>query len=485
MEEGMRQARFESRLTDNITMLRAEMGDSADFIVREIALADSRRAACFYLDGLVDATALRDNIIAAMLQPARVEPATLEALRSGWIEAGDVSVAGSVGEALAGIMSGSVLILLDEENAGLIVPIPGWEERSVAESETQPVIRGPHEAFVETIRTNTAMVRRRVKDARLRLVSVQAGTMTRTRVGVMYMQGIAEETVIDQVIGQLRGIRQDKVLESEYLERSLLGIKHWSVFPRVYNTDRPDTISAGIMEGRVAVFVDGTPFVLLLPSLFVDFIQSAEDYYQQSLYASLIRLLRYLGLFICMLAPSVYIALTTFHQDMIPTVLLLSLAAQREGVPFPAFVEALFMEVTFEILREAGLRMPRTIGPAVSIVGTIVIGQAAVEAGIVSAVMVIVVAITAISSFVIPSYSMAIAARMLRFGFMAMAALFGSFGLTIGIILLVVHLAMLNSFGVPYLRPFAPFGLKRQRDAILRFPYRNAGKSGEQGEGAT
>lgn len=485
MERVQRQARFETRLTDNIALLRAKMGDSGDFIVREIALPDCRRAAIFYLDGMVDAKALRDNVIAAMLQPPRAAPMTLEDLRSGMIEVGGVSTVQAVEPALNDIMSGAALILLDEASAGLIVSIPGWEERAVAESKTQPVIRGPQEAFVETIRTNTAMVRRRLKDTRLRLVCVQAGLKTKTDIAVMYMQGIAEDAVVNQVIGNLHGIRQDKVLESEYLEELLIGNKRKTVFPLIYNTDRPDTIAAGVMEGRVAVFVDGTPFVLLLPSLFIDFIQSAEDNYQPSLYSNLIRLLRYVALVICMLAPSVYIALTTFHQDMIPTVLLLSLAAQREGVPFPAFVEALMMEVTFEILREAGLRMPRTIGPAVSIVGTIVIGQAAVEASVVSAVMVIVVAITAISSFVIPSYSMAIAVRMLRFGFMALAALFGSFGLTVGVILLVIHLAKLDSFGVSYLRPFAPFQSKRQGDAILRFPYRNAGGSGPQGDGAT
>ncbi|WP_255305619.1 spore germination protein [Paenibacillus sp. Mc5Re-14] len=248
--------------------------------------------------------------------------------------------------------------------------------------------------------------------------------------------------------------------------------KQLTIFPLFYNSDRPDSIAAGIMEGKIAIFVDGSPFAILAPAVFADFLQSAEDYYQSFVYSSIIRILRYICLAICMLAPAIYVALTTFHQDMIPTVLLLSLSAQREGVPFPAFVEAMIMEVVFEILREAGLRMPRTVGQAVSIVGSIVIGQAAVEANIVSAVMVIVVAITAISSFVIPSYTFAIPIRILRFAFIGIAAMFGVYGLTVGILMLFVHLNGLHSFGVPYLSPFANYKSSEQRDAILRFPYR-------------
>ncbi|RKN70047.1 hypothetical protein D7M11_30960 [Paenibacillus ginsengarvi] len=220
---------------------------------------------------------------------------------------------------------------------------------------------------------------------------------TRTDVALVYMTGIADELLVRQTLDQLAAIKIDRVLEGEYVEELLNAKRQLTIFPTLYNTDRPDSVAAGVMDGKIAVFIDGTPFVLLLPALFADFIQSAEDYYQASFYSSLIRILRYGSLFICMMAPAIYIALTTYHQDMFPTVLLLSLSAQREGVPFPAFIEALIMEITFEILREAGIRMPRAIGQAVSIVGTLVIGQAAVEAGIVSAVMVIVVAITAIS----------------------------------------------------------------------------------------
>nr|WP_281280436.1 spore germination protein [Paenibacillus koleovorans] len=216
--------------------------------------------------------------------------------------------------------------------------------------------------------------------------------------------------------------------------------------------------------------VDGTPFVLLVPALFVQFMQSAEDYYQRAEFASLIRILRYVCLFISLLAPALYIAITTFHQELLPSSLLFSLAAQREGIPFPAFIEAVIMEITFEILREAGVRLPKTVGQAVSIVGALVIGQAAVDAGLVSPAMVIVVAITAISNFVIPSFSMGISIRILRFILMIFAATFGLFGVTVGLLAIVQHMVSLRSFGVPYMSPVAPFVVEDQKDTIFRFP---------------
>lgn len=226
----------------------------------------------------------------------------------------------------------------------------------------------------------------------------------------------------------------------------------------------------GLLEGKVAIIVDGTPFVLLVPTFIVDFFQSSEDYYQRADIGSLLRLLRYLGFFLALLTPSIYIALTTFHQEMIPNQLLISLAAQREGVPFPAFVEALIMEITFDILREAGTRMPRAVGSAISIVGALVLGQAAVEAGIVSSAMVIVVSLTAISSFVFPSPDLSSSIRLLRFPFMTLAAMFGLLGIIIGAIIMVMHLASLRSFGIPYLSPMGPLILQDQKDAFIRLP---------------
>lgn len=465
--------RISDQLQHNIDLILSLMGNSSDFIVRELVISGGKHVGLFYLDGMVDMKTLQDNVIASLHDRAANEDTTVQQLNESILDAGEVTTVLTLEEAIEQILSGGLLIIMEGMTEGSIVSLPGWEERSISESKSQSTIKGPQDSFTETLRTNTTLVRRRVKDSRVRITTVKVGDKSKTNVSIMYIQGIANEQMVRQTADRLTSIKLDRVLDGQYLEECLLEQKTKTIFPMLFNSDRPDTVAAGIMEGRIAIFVDGTPFVLIAPSLFVDFFQSAEDYYQSYAYSSAIRILRYMSLFICMLAPSIYIALTTYHQDMLPTVLLLSLAAQREGVPFPAFVEALIMEIIFEILREAGIRMPRAIGQTVSIVGSIVIGQAAVEAGIVSAVMVIVVAITAISSFVIPSYAMSIAIRLLRFVFMGLAAAFGTYGVTIGFIILVVHLNSLHSFGVPYMSPIAPYNASKQSDALLRFPYRS------------
>lgn len=464
---------FRSALKDNVNTISKILGSSSDLIVRELSISDHSKVALLYLDGMIDLKTAQDSVIGPLLNQSQKEEITLDYLANRVIETGEVSTANSFSEAIEQIVFGSLILLMEGEQGALIISIAEWEDRTVMESKAQPAVRGPQNSFTEKLRTNTTLVRRKVKDTRVRLDSLFVGNFTKTEIALMYMDGVVDNKIVKELHQNLKSINKDQILEGEYIEEIILSNKQFTIFPRFYNTDRPDTVAAGILEGRIAIFIEGTPFALLAPSLFVDFLQSAEDYYQSYLYSSLIRVLRYFSLCICLFAPAIYIALTTFHQDMIPTHLLISIAGQREGTPFPAFIEALIMEVTFEILREAGIRMPRTIGQAVSIVGTIVIGQAAVEAGIVSAAMVIVVAITAISSFVIPAYNLAIPIRIVRFIFMLLATTFGSYGITIGWVLLLIHLCHLNSFGVPYMGPIAPYRKRAARDAILRFPFRS------------
>lgn len=237
----------------------------------------------------------------------------------------------------------------------------------------------------------------------------------------------------------------------------------------MYNSERPDAVAAGLLEGRIANLVDGTPIVLLVPALFAQFFHATEDYYNRWDFG-FIRIIRLITLIVSLTAPSLYIAITTFHQEMLPTTLLISFANQREGVPFPAFIEALILELTFEILREAGTRMPRVMGSAISIVGALVICQAAVQAGLVTAAMVIVLSLTAISNFVFPSVAMSMPIRILRFVLMTSAAAYGIYGIIICIVAISLHLCSLRSFGVPYMSPLAPFNLAAQTDTLFRFP---------------
>ncbi|WP_284037877.1 spore germination protein [Neobacillus sp. 114] len=471
---------LEPLLTDNIEKIKELLGNSDDIITREIRIGkDGRIKACVvFTDGLIDSHAAQNFIMESLMYNLRMTDVEVETftglnllsyLKEMVLTVGDIQDIDDFTNLLDSLLSGKVILLFDGYSKGFSIDMKGWNQRSVEEPTTETTIRGPREGFTENIRVNTALIRRKIKDHNLWIESRKIGKVSKTIVSIMYIKGIVNDKVVEEVRTRLNRIKIDSVLETGYIEE-LIQDGVWTPFPTMYHSERPDAIAADLLEGRVAILVDGTPFVMTVPIVFAQFLQSPEDYYNRADITTLLRFLRYIGFFIALLAPSLYIAITTFHQEMLPTQLLITLAAQREGVPFPAFIEALAMEVSFEILREAGLRMPKAIGQAVSIVGTLVIGTAAVEAGFVSAAMVIVVAITAIASFIVSNYELAIAIRMLRFPFMAIAASFGLFGIIVGLIAMVLHMCSLRSFGVPYMAPFGPFIMDDQKDAIFRFP---------------
>ncbi len=470
-------------LKDNINHVKEILGQSSDIVTKEFFIGESSniKLGLFYTDGLINTSFIQDNILKTLMVDIREaninttissKKKVFEVLKSCSLSAGDMKEVINFQSFFTYLLSGYALILIDGHTEGFAIDAKGWEQRGIMEPSSQTVVRGPKDSFSETLRTNTSLIRRRIKNPNLWIESKQIGRETKTDVAIAYIKGIANDKIVEEVRRRLDKIDIDGILESGYIEEFIQD-ETYTPFPTVYNTERPDVISAGLLEGRIAILVDGTPFALLVPALFVQFFQSAEDYYQRFDIATLVRIIRYFSFFIALLTPSLYIAITTFHQEMIPTTLLVSIAAQREGVPFPALVEALLMEITFEILREAGVRMPRAVGPAISIVGALVLGEAAVNAGIVSPVMVIVVAITAISSFVSPVYNIGITVRMLRFLFMILASTFGLFGIALGIIAMILHMCSLRSFGVPYMTPMAPFIWSNQRDVILRSPIWN------------
>lgn len=467
-------------LQENIQKIKDSLGKSSDIIFREISLGKdgSIKAGIIYTDGLTDTPSLQNFILETLMIDTKVfeiqkkvtpERNLITVLKDYAMTVGEIKEITNFDLLLNDLLSGDTIILIDGYDQGLSVSNKHWIERGVTEPTSQTVVRGPREGFSENLRVNTALVRRKVKDPNLWLESKIIGERTKTNIAMMYINGLVNEKIVKEVRSRLDSIDIDGILESGNIEE-LIQDAPYSPFPTVFNSERPDIIAAGLLEGRVAILVDGTPFVLMVPALFVQFFQSSEDYYQRADIASLIRLLRFFSFGIALLAPALFIAITTYHHSMLPPALLISLAAQREGVPFPTFVEAMIMEITFEILREAGVRMPRSIGSAMSIVGAFVIGTAAVEAGIISAAMVIVVSITAISSFVSPTYDIAIAVRILRFAFMGIAASFGLFGITVGLIALILHLCSLRSFGVPYMSPLAPFNISDQKDTFVRLP---------------
>jgi len=449
------------------------LGESPDIKHRTLVVDKGLELLLVYTEGLSNPKHLLETLVNAELTDGLNELAPyqwLEWLKTTVIAEGPVADIGSLGGAGRFILCGYAVIFIAGSEMALAVGTKELKQRAIEEPISQSVVRGPREGFTESLRENTALVRRRIRDTRLRLEQMTIGEMTGTDVGLMYMKEITRPELVDDLRRQLQQIDIESVLESNYIEEMLLADKPYTIFPTIFNTERPDVVAAAVLEGRIAIFVEGTPFVLLVPALFVHFFQSGEDYYQRFDFSTLIRLLRYMSLLLTLLMPSLYIAVTTFHQEMLPTTLLLSLMSQREGVPFPAFIESLIMEITFEILREAGVRMPKSIGQSVSIVGTLVIGQAAVEAGLVSAAMVIVVSVTAISNFVLPAFNIGISTRMLRFVFMGLGAVFGLYGIFLGIIMLVLHLTSIESFGVPYMSTMASFKPADQKDSLFRLP---------------
>jgi spore germination protein KA len=467
-------------IKENVKIIRELFGDADDLTVRKVTIGESKNqiASVITIDGLTNGTFVQDFILKELMLGIRQsnldgktakKESFLETIQKHSLPISGVEELMDFKLICEKLMGGATVVLFDGFQTALGLDTKGWADRGITEPIAESVVRGARDCFNETMRTNTMLVRRRIKDINLRVVKREVGRITKTDVNIMYIEGIANEVILSDLLSRIDLIDVDGILESSNIEELILDEPH-SMFPTMYATERPDKVAGNLLEGRIAVIVDGTPFALILPAVFIQFFQAVEDYYHRSVFSTFIRLLRFLCFFLVLYTPAVYLAITTFHQEMLPTALLISISGQRESVPFPAVVEVLFMEFTFEILREAGLRMPRTIGSAISIVGALVLGEAAVSAGVVSSIMVIIVSITAISSLIFPDYNFSNPLRILRFIFIILAATLGLFGIMIGTMFLLLHLCGLRSFGVPYMYPLAPLNLKGLKDAFIRAP---------------
>jgi Bacillus/Clostridium GerA spore germination protein. len=464
-------------LTSNIETIKKIMGFASDITVREFTITPGTeiKAAVILLKGLAERALINEQVIGALMLNDRLNSVKnhlefFQMVKEYGIPNIYVSEEFDVNNIVNELISGNTILLFDKIDKVLIVGSTGWKDRAVSEPTTENVVRGPKDGFTENIENNTALIRRRIKSPNLRMESFKIGTETKTMVLIVYLEGIAREEIINEVRNRLGRIEIDGILESGYIEE-LIEDTPLSPFPQIEHSERPDKVSGAILEGRVAILVDTTPYVLIVPTIFFQFIQSADDYYERFPIGSLTRFIRIIAYFVSVILPALYIALTSFHQEMIPTTLALSIAASREGVPFPSIGEAFMMEATFEILREAGLRLPKQGGQAVSIVGGLVIGQAAVQAGIVSQAMVIVVALTGISSYAIPAFNAAASGRLLRFPLMLLASVLGLPGILAGLSIIIIHLNSLRSFGVSYMEPFISANKDGFKDIMIRTPW--------------
>ncbi|CAH1207392.1 Spore germination protein B1 [Paenibacillus auburnensis] len=457
-------------LQQNINQIRTIYAKSSDMVYRSFYIEGQTKAILIYIDGLSDSAGIEKNVITPLMHEITGEATAISQLAERKISAAQAIPFTTFEECVSYLANGLPVLIQDQEATGLAFGLNKWEKRSIEEPAAESGIRGPREGFTETLRINTSLIRRIVKSPLLKMETMKIGGYTQTNVVIAYIEGLAEENLVEEVTTRLKRIRIDGILESGYIEE-LIEDMPFSPFPQLMSTERPDVACANLLEGRVAILVEGTPFVLIAPITLFSLLQSPEDYYQRFWVSTAMRWLRYLFTLISLLLPSLYVAILTFHQEMVPGALLISMAASREAVPFPAFVEALMMEVTFEALREAGVRLPKQIGSAVSIVGALVIGQAAVQAGLVSAPMVIVVAITGISSFMIPRYIAGIAIRLLRFPLIFLAGSLGLLGIMMGVIAIVIHLCSLRSFGVPYLSSASTSKMREMKDMLIRAPW--------------
>lgn len=461
-------------LNKNLQSISQILGKSNDVKIHEMRFGRDGEylGALVFIDGLVNSDAITEGILKPLLsfrtldeKPSGNPANAFEDIQRTVLCNADMDVKETLSELIADCLTGNTMLLMDGVAKGIMVSTKGWEKRGVSEPQTESVIRGPREGFTENLRTNTALIRRKIKSPQLRMDHVIVGRKTLTDVCIIYLDHVADPKVIDEIKRRLEGPQVDSVLDAGYIEQYMEDAP-FSLFATIGYTEKPDVAAAKVLEGRVAIVTDGSPFVLTAPMLFIESFQTSEDYYIRPFFAAFARLLRYFAFILTVYAPAIYIALTTYHQEFIPTTLLLTIAKAREGTPFPAFLEALIMVFSFEILREAGLRLPRPVGQAISIVGALIMGDAAVSAGLVGAPLVITVAMTAVTGFLVPMQSDV--ASLLRLISMTLAAVLGGYGIAMGLIATLVYLAALKSFGVPY---FESFALSRDlQDTLIRMP---------------
>ncbi|WP_352420296.1 spore germination protein [Proteiniborus sp.] len=466
-------------LEENINKLKEVFKDCDDVLFRKFKVGTEQihEFAVIQIDGIADKDLVNQHVLRPLMlegrgkEPEDIRDGLFRLSMDGAIATTEIKEIDNLTEAVDSILVGDTVLLINGYEKIIIIGSRGYPTRGISQSESETVVRGPRDGFVETAKFNTGLIRKRIRDTKFKIKTMQVGERSKTDVAILYIEDIANPYLVEEVKKRIEKIKIDAILESSFIEQ-LIEDNHFSPFPQMENTERPDVVAAALYEGRIAIVVDNTPFCLLVPATLMTFLQSAEDYYQRWPIVSLTRLIRYIAVLMSLLAPALYIALVSYHPGLLPTKLALYVGASRINVPFPAFIEAFAMEITIEFLREAGSRMSGPIGTTISIVGGLVIGQAAVEAGIVSPLMVIVVAVTAVASFMIPNYGFASGFRILRFFIMALATILGLYGLVLGLIIVTTHLVKLTSFGVPYMSPFTTLGraMSDLKDTVIKFP---------------
>lgn len=469
-------------IKENMKAYRQIYKDCSDIKMREMMLGRKKNVRCFlaYIEVAVSNILMETTALGRLLSYLEQAPGEeiVEILDKNALGIADVTPFETMEEAAQGMLTGDAILFVDGYPKALKISDKGYPNMGVTEADSEKVIRGSNEGFADSIKVNTALIRKRVRSTKVKVKEMRPGVRSHTNVNLVYMEDLAYPEIIAEVEKRLNRYEIDGVLDSGVIEQ-LAEEKWYSPFPQFQTTQRPDRAAMAILEGRVVVLSDNSPVALILPTDYNSFIKTSDDYYNRWEVATFGRLLRYIASFFAMTFPGLYLAVTNFHTQVLPTTLLLSFQAARQGVPFPAVFEVLLMEISFELLREAGVRLPGAMGNTIGIVGGLIIGQAAVEANLVSPIVVIIVAFTALCSFAIPNEEFAFSFRILKFVFIAVCAWLGYFGFLISLLMVLIHLSHLTSFGIPYLMPFVGpelTGYEDQRDFLWRFPLRRITK---------
>lgn len=457
--------------------IKNQIGGSDDVIIHPILVNGDKGlpVTLVFIDGIIDSKSLDDDVLKPLLQEGMLskpksEKEIIEKIVNGAIYHNAATIRCKIDECIEDIINCSAALIFDKEQKAVTFKIKSFEKRAVTEPSSENVFKGSKEGFIESLRVNTSLVRRKIKTQNLRIKETIVGVQTVTDVAVVYIEGLTNKHIVDEVIKRINSIDRDGVLLAGDIEEYIIDNKH-NAFPQLLYTERSDRFCRNILDGRVGILIDGMPVAYIVPATINMFLRAPEDDANNFIIASFIRLIRYGSYLGTLLIPGLYIAITTFHQEMIPTNLALSIIKSKVGVPFPAFAEVAFMLIAFELLMEAGLRLPKTVGQSVSIVGAVVVGQAAVAAKLLSPAVIVVIAVTGIAGFTIPNQDFSVSIRLWRMMLVIFSIVGGLFGVVMGLLLMGYRLAQMENFGVPYLAPFVGTeGKWLLKDTIIRPP---------------
>ena len=480
-EENKISIELSSDLDSNIKHIEMLFSDCGDIVKREVTIDDEKNLRIYgvYTDGLINRDILENYLLSRVFEyknlNGEIDTDTYspsKMVMQHFSATFDVKEVDKMDDMVKAVLSGDSAVFVEGSSKGLVIATRSWPARGVSEPSTENVVRGPREAFTETIRFNTVLVRRRIRDTKLKFKMISYGTRSRTDIALVYVEDIVKPELVKEIEERLDKYVIDAVFDSGYIEQ-LIEDSWKSPFPQTQATERPDKFAASLLEGKVGILVDTSPFGIIVPATLNAFYQASEDYYQRWQIMSFTRILRYIVSFFSFTLPGLYIATLNFQPAILPTPFAISIAASREGITFSTVTEIIVMEVIFELFREAGIRAPGAIGHVIALVGGLVIGQAAVDANIISPMIIIIIAFTAICTFAIPDYSLASAFRLVRYLFIALSAALGLYGFLIAMLLVVTHLSSLESFKIPYLAPYNisdQNGARDLKDTVLRFP---------------